>query len=219
MTAALTALLRDGDGAPAALLCDLDGVLVDSHVAVERAWRAWAADRALDPAHVMARMPGRPTRETLAELLPGIDAAAEAARLDAIQTQDTAGCRPVPGAADLLARWPAERLAVVTSCGRALAEARLRAAGLPVPARMVTSDDVAAGKPDPEPYLRGAALLGVAPAACVVLEDAPAGVAAGVAAGARVVAVLTGHPAAALPGAVAAVRDLVAVAAGAPVAA
>jgi sugar-phosphatase len=72
---------------------------------------------------------------------------------------------------------------------------RLAAAGLPVPSRIISGDMVERGKPDPEPYRRGAALLGFDPEDCVVVEDAPSGVGAGIAAGCRVLGVLGTHSA------------------------
>ena len=183
------------------LLCDLDGVLVDSGAAVERAWRWWAGEHGLDFALVEETIHGHPSRDAVARLLPGVDAFAESRRVEMRQVEDLEGVVAVPGAAELLARWPPERLAVVTSASVPLAEARLGHAGLPVPAALVTEEQVARGKPDPEPYLLGAERLGAPPAECVVLEDAPAGVEAARAAGMRVIAVLTTHAREELPGA------------------
>ena len=132
-----------------------------------------------------------PPARARALLAPEADLATEAALLEHSETTDTDGLIALPGAAALL-RAPL-RLAIVTSGSRALATVRLRGAGLPVPELMVCSDDVGAGKPDPEPYLIGARLLGVDPSDCVVLEDAPAGITAGRAAGATVIAVRTTH--------------------------
>jgi HAD superfamily hydrolase (TIGR01509 family) len=190
------------------LLSDLDGVLVDSGDAVERAWRNWAAAHDLDFARVERAIHGRPSREAVAELLPGGDAAAESGRIESLQVDDLAGVGAVPGARELLERWPAERLAIVTSATVPLATARLRHAGLPVPATLVTEERVSNGKPAPEGYLTAARELGVTPQDCVVLEDAPAGVQAGLAAGMRVIGVLTTHRRDELPGAAAYVDDL-----------
>jgi len=190
------------------LLTDLDGVLVDSGRAVERAYRWWAADRGLDFAAVEPAIHGRPSRQVVARVLPGADAAAEARRIEVFQATDLDGVRAIPGAHELLAAWPADRLAVVTSASVLLATARLTHAGLPVPAALITEDRVTNGKPAPDPYLAGAAALGADPADCVVLEDAPAGLRAALAAGMRVVAVLTTHRREALPGASAYVDDL-----------
>jgi sugar-phosphatase len=196
-----------------ALLCDLDGVLVDSTAAIARVYRAWAARHGLDGDLVVATAQGRPSREVVRVCAPDLDAAAESAAIEAAHVGDQAGVVVIAGAAELLAETPAERIAVVTSCSDALAAARLRAAGLAVPRVLVTADMVARGKPDPEGYLRAASLLGAAPADCVVVEDAPAGVAAGRAAGMRVIGVLTSHGRGALEGADAYVEDLRGVAA------
>lgn len=175
------------------LLFDLDGVLVDSHVSVERAWASWARSVGLDPAEVMPRIQGRRTIDSVRALAPHLDPHDEAARVEDAEVSDTAGLSPVAGARELLARLEPGRWAVVTSGTLRLASARLRATGLDVPSTIVTADDVERGKPDPQGYLLGAGRLGADPAECVVVEDAPAGVAAGKAAGMTVWALLTTH--------------------------
>jgi sugar-phosphatase len=139
---------------------------------------------------------------------PGADVEAEAAALDAAEEADTEGLEVVRGAPELLAALPSGSWAVVTSGHRTLAQGRLRAVGLPVPEVMVCGDEVANGKPDPESYLTAAKLLGAAPADCLVVEDAPAGVQAALAAGMRVIAITTTHPASALAGASLVIDDL-----------
>jgi sugar-phosphatase len=181
-----------------AALIDLDGVLVDSEAAATRTWEWWASLRGLDPAPFV-RSHGRPSRETIAEFAPELDADDEAAVVEEHETRDTAGVVALPGAAEMLRA--ARPIAVVTSGGRRLAEARLQAAGLPRPDVLVTAESVARGKPDPEPYLLAAKRLGVPPARCTVFEDAPAGVRAGRAAGMRVVALTTTVAACELDGA------------------
>jgi sugar-phosphatase len=176
------------------ILFDLDGVLVDSTPAVARVWTIWAHEHGFDPQETVHRAHGRPSLSTIRELLPNADHAAENAVVEQMEIEDVRGVIPLPGATDLLEALPADRWTVVTSCTRALALVRLRVAGLPVPARMVTSTDIVNGKPHPEPYLRGAALLGIAPEECIVFEDAPAGVRSGKAAHSRVVALLTTAP-------------------------
>jgi sugar-phosphatase len=183
----------------AGVLVDLDGTLVDSEAPVRRAWSAFAARHGLDVERVLHFAQGRPSRETAALLAPDADLVTEAAMLEDAETADTEGLIALPGARELLTAGL--RLAIVTSCTRRLATVRLTGSGLPVPEVMVCSDDVSAGKPDPEPYRRGAAALGVDPAHCVALEDAPAGVTSARAAGASVVAVRTTHPDAELDGA------------------
>ena len=176
-----------------AVLCDLDGVLVDSTAVVIRTWSWWAADRGVDFTHIEAVMHGRPSVEIVELVAPELDAPAEARRIEEREVADTDGLTALPGAVELFEHWPPAELAVVTSGTRPLATARLHAVGLRPPPVLVTADRVRRGKPDPEPYLLAASELGVAPADCVVLEDAPAGVAAGRAAGMHVVAVLTTH--------------------------
>jgi sugar-phosphatase len=190
------------------LLSDLDGVLVDSGDAVERAWRRWAAGHELDFARVEPVIHGRPSREAVAHLVPGMDAAAESGRIEGLQVSDLDGVRAVPGARELLEGWPPGRLAIVTSATAPLATARLRHAGLPLPATLVTEERVPNGKPAPDGYLAAARELGAVPEDCVVLEDAPAGVQAALAAGMRVIGVLTTHARDELPGAAAYVDDL-----------
>lgn len=175
----------------AAILFDLDGVLVESRAAVERQWALWAREHHLDPAQVIRVAHGRPTIETIHEVAPHLDAAAEARTMEQREIADLDGVRAIAGAADLLARIPGDRWAVVTSGTRDLATTRLRAVGLPVPPTMVSASDIARGKPDPEPYLKGAAALRFEPRECLVIEDAPSGIRAGKAAGMRVIAVPT----------------------------
>lgn len=191
-----------------AVLLDLDGTLVDSTPAVARCWRRWCAEFGLRYEDLAAHEAhGRPSREVVAELLPAELVDEAAARLDVLEIEDTDGVRPLPGAQALLDQLPAGRWAVITSCGRHLAAARTAAAGLRTSV-VVTADDVARGKPDPEPYVLGARRLGVDPARCLVVEDAPSGVRAGRAAGAVVVALRTTHADTALTEADAVVDDL-----------
>jgi mannitol-1-/sugar-/sorbitol-6-phosphatase len=189
-----------------ALLVDLDGTLVDSTAPVRRAWTVFARRHGLDAAEVEHFAHGRPSRESVALLAPDGDHAAEAAALEQAELEDVDGVVALPGAARLLRGD--QRLAIVTSCSTALAQTRLRAAGLPVPPALVSADDVSRGKPDPECYLLGARRLGVEPAACLVLEDAPAGITAGHGAGARVLALRTTHADEDLHGADAIIDDL-----------
>jgi sugar-phosphatase len=173
------------------LLFDLDGVLVDSTPAVARVWTKWALAHGFDPDETVRLAHGRPSVATIRDLLPNADFEAENEVVLRGEIEDTEGVVPLPGARELLDSLPGDRWAIVTSCSRPLAEVRLRAAGLPIPPRLLTSDDVVNGKPDPEPYRKGAALLGVPAQKCLVFEDAPAGVRAGKAAGALVVAFRT----------------------------
>jgi sugar-phosphatase len=172
-----------------AVLFDMDGTLVDSDAAVERAWRTWAVEYGVEPAAVLAVAHGAPAERTVRLVRPDLDdadVAEAAARQLTLQYDDLSDVVPTPGALELLAslRLP---WAVVTSADVRLAKARLGAAGIAAPV-LVTVEDVRVGKPDPEGYLRGAELLGVAPEHCLVVEDAEVGVAAGRAAGAQVAA-------------------------------
>jgi sugar-phosphatase len=190
------------------LLFDLDGTLVDSRVVIERQWGALCERLGLDFAEVLKVLHGVRSADTIRAVAPHVDAEAEAARLDADEAVDTDGLVAVAGAAELLARLPAASWGIVTSGPRALADRRLRAVGLPVPPAMVCGDEIEAGKPDPEGYLAGARLLGVAPETCVAFEDAPAGLQAARAAGMAVVGITTTHPASALAGADFVIEDL-----------
>ena len=175
----------------AALLFDLDGVLIDSTPAVERVWTRWANEHGFDPAETVARAHGRPSLTTIRELLPHANHEAENRIVERGEIEDLDGVDPLPGVLDLLGSLPAHRWTIVTSCTRALAEVRIRHAGLPVPKQFITSTDIVHGKPDPEPYLKAASLLGFPAANCVVFEDAPAGIRSGKAAGAKVIALRT----------------------------
>jgi HAD superfamily hydrolase (TIGR01509 family) len=195
---------------PGAVLSDMDGVLVDSWPAIERTWTRFAERHGLDPEAVLAASHGRPTVDVVRAAAPQLDAEAEAAAIEREQIEDVDGLGALPGARELVESVPAEKFAIVTSASRPLAESRLRAAGLPVPDVLVTADEVENGKPDPAGYLRAAELLGVDPAHSVVLEDAPAGVEAGVAAGMTVIGVLTTSSESALRRAHSRVPDLAA---------
>ena len=173
------------------LLFDMDGVLLDSTPAVARVWHGWAVEHGFDPETVVHLAHGRPSRTTIRELLPNADIDREDREVERREMEDLDGVVLLPGARQLLNALPPDRWTIATSCTRPLAEVRLRAAGLPIPKTLITSNDVKIGKPDPEPYLKAAAKLGFDASDCVVLEDAPAGVRAGKAAGAKVIAFLT----------------------------
>jgi mannitol-1-/sugar-/sorbitol-6-phosphatase len=181
------ALLAGSD----AVLVDLDGTLLDSQVAVRTVCGAFARRHGLSEEDVYSFVYGRLPREAIPVLLPDGDHAAEIAAFDEAELRQAAlgGIEALPGAHELLA--DSRPLALVTSCSHALATARIRAAGLTAPAVMVTADSVHHGKPDPECFLLGARMLDVDPTRCVVFEDSPAGILAGRAAGARVIALRT----------------------------
>jgi len=173
------------------VLFDLDGVLVDSTPAVARVWGWWASQHMFDPDETVRLAHGRPSIATIRELLPNADHDAENLEVERREIEDVEGVVPLPGALELLQGLPLDRWAIVTSCTKRLAYVRIRAAGLPEPKFIVTSDDITRGKPDPEPYVKGARALSFATGDCIVVEDAPAGIRAGKAAGARVVALQT----------------------------
>jgi sugar-phosphatase len=178
-----------------AILFDMDGVLIDSAPAVERVWRKWALAHHLDPGTVVEQAHGRRSIETIRAVAPHMDAERENVKVEQMEIEDKEGVTALCGAAELLRSLPPERFAIVTSATRPLAIARLGYAGLPVPVHIVTADDVEHGKPTPEPYLKGAALLGAAPSDCLVFEDTPAGIASAHAAGMRVIALGSTYPA------------------------
>ncbi len=194
----------------AAFLFDLDGVLVDSRAVVERTCRRWALRHQLDPEAVLRIAHGRRSRDTVRAAAPHLEPDREAAWIDAVELADVDGLSAVAGSGALLAALPTASWAVVTSCGRPLAERRLTAVGLPIPRIVVTSEDVARGKPAPDGYQLGAKRLGHDPATCVVFEDAPAGIAAARAAGARVIGLTTMLAAGDLAGADATIPDFTA---------
>jgi len=173
------------------VLFDLDGVLVDSTPAVARVWAGWAQEHGFNPDEVVKKAHGRPSITTIRDLLPHADHSAEDREVERREIADVEGVIPLLGAMELLKALPLEHWAIVTSCTRALANVRIAAAGLPRPRHLVTSTDVKNGKPNPEPYLKGAQMLGAPANECIVIEDAPAGIRAGKAAGARVLALRT----------------------------
>jgi sugar-phosphatase len=178
--------------APAGILADLDGTLVDSVASSHRAWSAFARRHGLDETETHRYAMGRPTRESVAHLAPDSDQVAELALIDREEVDDAGTVVAYPGAAELLA-GPIP-IAVVTSGSTELATARLRGAGLEAPPVLVTANAVKRGKPDPEPFLLGAQGLGLDPGRCLALEDAPSGVEAAHRAGIPVIAFRTTHP-------------------------
>jgi len=189
-------MTRDGRSpvlAGRALLFDMDGTLVDSTDVVETLWTEFGRRHGIDPARILGIAHGRQSRDIVARFLPeeAVDEATAALAGQELTRLD--GIRPVPGAPDFVAQVASHvPVAVVTSAPRRLAEARLQAAGVPVPGPLITGGDVAAGKPAPDGYLLAACRLGIPAGACLAFEDADAGLAAAVAAGARTV-VVGGH--------------------------
>jgi sugar-phosphatase len=181
-----------------AILFDLDGVLIDSTRSVDRQWRAWAREKAIDEEKVIAIAHGVRSIEVIRAVAPHLDADAEVRWLESREAEDQSDVTVMPGAAELIRSIPDGRWCVVTSGTRYLATARLRLGGLPVPKVLVTADDVEHGKPHPEPYLKGAKLLGFEPAECWVMEDAPAGIRSAHAAGMKAIGLTSTYPAAQL---------------------
>ena len=177
----------------AAILFDLDGVLVDSRRCVEAVWRAWAARKGIDPAPFLRIAHGRMISDTLRTVAPSLDVGSEVALLDRMEEVETAGIHPAPGAAALVDSLPPARWGIVTSGSYRVATLRLGCVGLPVPETFVTAEAVSRSKPAPDGYLLAADRLGAAPAECIVIEDSPVGIAAARAAGMRVIALLTTH--------------------------
>lgn len=176
-----------------AILFDLDGVLLDSTRVVTEQYTRWARENGLDPAQVIASAHGVRTTEVIRRVAPHLDAEAETRKIEA---REVAASEVIvmPGAVDLVSSIPRDRWCVVTSGSRYLATTRMRRFGVPVPDVLVTADDVKHGKPDPEPYLKGAQLLRVNPSECVAVEDAPAGIRSAHAAGMKVISLPSTYP-------------------------
>ena len=175
-------------------LFDLDGTLVDSLPAVERAWINWAKRFDISPQEVLGFIHGKQAITSLRHFMAGAseeEIQQEFLRLEKIESEDTDGIVALPGAVELLTHLNEAGIpwAIVTSGSLPVASARRAAGGLPKPEVMVTAERVARGKPEPDAYLLGAQLLGFEPEECVVVEDAPAGVLSGLAAGCHVIAV------------------------------
>ncbi len=194
-----------------AVLFDMDGTLVDSTACVTIAWKVWGERHGLDIDTLLRVGHGRQNHETLRIVAPHLETLEELAFLERTEEEITLGIVPVPGASALLAALPRERVAVVTSAWQSLARIRFAAAELDLPDLLITSDDVKASKPAPDGYRIAAQRLGVDVRRCLVLEDAPAGIAAGRAAGAEVVAIITTMPASELDAAIH-IADLTAIA-------
>ena len=173
-----------------AILFDMDGTLIDSTAAVERQWRRWAAVHGLDAARILAVSHGRRTIETMRDVAPHLQMTErDAALFDEEEGHDSEGVVPVAGSRQVLDSLPADRWAVVTSAGTELARIRFGQAGLPMPQVLISADEIREGKPHPEGYLAAAGRLGIQPSQCLVVEDTPAGIQAGVAAGMQILSI------------------------------
>jgi len=171
----------------------MDGILISSLGSVVRSWTKWAEMRGIDPESSLKTAHGRRAIETVAMLRPDLDSEAELKILEDLEIADNEGLRALPGVCELLRSLPADRWTVVTSATEKLARSRLADGGIPVPNRLVTANQVTRGKPHPEPFVAGAALLGFKPQDCVVFEDSASGVIAGRAAGCTVIATTFSH--------------------------
>jgi sugar-phosphatase len=172
----------------------MDGILISSIGSVERSWTKWALLRGVDPAYALSIIHGCRAIESVAILRPDLDSVAELKAIEDIELADGEGLTVLPGVLDLLRALPAGCWTVVTSATERIARLRMSSVGIPVPERLVTAENVTQGKPDPQPFLVGAELLGLAPGECVVFEDSVSGVKAGRAAGCTVVATPFSHP-------------------------
>ena len=181
--------------AAAGLLFDMDGVLISSIASAERCWRRWAQHYGIANWGSFRIPHGVRAIDIVRMSKPDIDAHEGLRLIEDMEIADVSDVQVLRGVRRLLTSLPEDKWTIVTSAGRRLMLARLKAAGLPVPERMITAESVEKGKPDPEPYRRGAEILRLDVAACVVVEDAPSGVKAGLAAGARVLAVTGTHTA------------------------
>ena len=170
-----------------ALLLDMDGTLVHSTTEVETVWRLWCQGHRLGPEPVLAMCHGVRSREVIRALAPQLDLAREVALLDELEIQHAGVAEPIAGARTLLGALSPARWVLVTSASQRVARHRLASAGLPLPRLLIGAEDVVRGKPDPEPYLLAARQLGLAPADCLVFEDAPAGIRSALQAGCQVV--------------------------------
>lgn len=193
-----------------AVLFDLDGVMVYSTASIERAWRWWASSHGRSWSDVRPHVHGRLATDTIRTVLPDMPATQvedEAQKVNSRQVFDTSDIEPVKGMTELVAQLSQARWAVVTACPPELAAARLVAGGYPMPEVLVTRNDVSRGKPDPQGYQIAADKLGIDYGRCLVIEDSPAGVAAGRAAGMPVIGLGTTHDPAVLEKADTLVRD------------
>jgi mannitol-1-/sugar-/sorbitol-6-phosphatase len=175
------------------ILFDMDGVLVSSIGSVERSWAKWSALHGLDPVETVMRAHGRRSIDSVRAIRPDLDAEAENQKIEDWEVEDIEGVEAVAGVCNFIKRLPSGSWTIVTSATRRLAKVRLGAAGIIPPAKWISSDMVVNGKPDPEPYIKGVELLGLAPEDCLVIEDAQSGATAGKAAGCKVLGTTFSH--------------------------
>jgi mannitol-1-/sugar-/sorbitol-6-phosphatase len=175
------------------VLFDMDGILISSLGSVERSWTTWGLARGFDPATVIHAAHGCRAIETIRKLRPDLDDEAELKYIEDLEIADKEGLAVLPGVLELLAALPLRRWTVVTSATERLARVRMAEGGIPIPERIITADHVTNGKPNPEPYLLGAEIVGLPAADCVVFEDSASGTRAGRAAGCTVIGTTFSH--------------------------
>ena len=175
------------------LLFDMDGVLISSLGSVERSWETWALGHGLDVTETIKAAHGMRAIETIRKLWPDGDHAAELKIIEDLEVADTSDLKVLAGVSRILEAVPQKYWTIVTSATERLARARLAHAGIPVPERIITAEMVSRGKPDPEPYIKGAEILGASPSDCLVIEDSSSGAKAGRAAGCKVLATTFSH--------------------------
>jgi sugar-phosphatase len=198
MTASSISSALVGPSSPVTVRCkgilfDMDGILISSLGSVERSWRTWGLSRGIDPSTAIHTAHGCRAIETIRKLRPDLDDEAELKYIEDLEIADNDGLAVLPGVLALLAALPAHRWTVVTSATERLARVRMAAGGIAVPERIVTADQVANGKPQPEPYLKGAEILSLPASDCVVFEDSASGSKSGRAAGCTVIGTTFSH--------------------------
>jgi sugar-phosphatase len=175
------------------LLFDMDGVLISSLGSVERSWQTWAESHGLDVRETIKTAHGMRAIETVRKLKPDADHLAELKVIEDLEVADNEGLAVLAGVLPILQSVPQKYWTIVTSATERLARSRLAFAGIPVPEHIVTADMVTEGKPHPEPYIKGARILSLAPQDCIVIEDSTSGAKAGHAAGCKVLATTFSH--------------------------
>lgn len=170
------------------LLFDLDGTLINSIAAVDRAWARWAVEYGLDPEYVTPRIHGRRAVDSIAVLKPDVDQAKAFQLIEHLEATDTEGVYALPGAAQFLEALGDIPWGIVTSGTLPIAVPRLKAGGIEPPLVFVTAEQVTNGKPHPDPFLEGANQLGIPPKDIIAFEDTLAGVQSAHAAGMKVIA-------------------------------
>jgi mannitol-1-/sugar-/sorbitol-6-phosphatase len=175
------------------LLFDMDGVLISSLGSVERSWQTWAERHGLDVRETIKTAHGMRAIETVRSLTPNVDHLAELKVIEDLEIADNEGLKVLEGVLTILQLVPQKFWTIVTSATERLARSRLAFAGIPIPQHIITADMVSEGKPHPEPYIKGAKILGLPPQDCIVIEDSTSGAKAGHAAGCKVLATTFSH--------------------------